>query len=73
MTSGVNVKWMALPRPRERGVRFGRKSLLLPETVKEIWTLTEAGKTVPEIIRRTGASKVSVYRALVAPAHQLSI
>jgi DNA invertase Pin-like site-specific DNA recombinase len=57
-----------IARAKERGVRFGRKSLLLPETVKEIRTLREAGTTVPEIIRRTGLSKASVYRALAASA-----
>jgi len=31
-------------------------------------TLREAGTTVPEIIRRTGLSKASVYRALAASA-----
>ena len=53
----------------KRGVRFGRKSLLVPETVRDIRTLREAGATVPEIIRRTGLSKASVYRALAASAH----
>ena len=37
-----------IAKARERGVRFGRKSLLLPETVKEIRTLRDAGTTVPE-------------------------
>ena len=53
-----------IAKARERGVRFGRKSLLLPELVKDIISLREAGNTVPEIIRRTGLSKASVYRAL---------
>ena len=56
-------------RAKKRGVRFGRKSLLLHETVKDIRTLREAGATVSEIIRRTGLSKASVYRALAASAH----
>jgi DNA invertase Pin-like site-specific DNA recombinase len=58
-----------IAKARERGVRFGRKSLLLPETIKDIRTLRQAGATVPEIIRRTGLSKASVYRALAASAH----
>jgi DNA invertase Pin-like site-specific DNA recombinase len=62
-----------IAKAKERGVRFGRKSLLLPETVKDIRTLREAGTTVPEIIRRTGLSKASVYRALAASAHRPSI
>jgi DNA invertase Pin-like site-specific DNA recombinase len=49
-------------------LRFERKSLLLPETAEQIRTLREAGTTVPEIIRRTGLSKASVYRALAASA-----
>ena len=53
-----------IAKARDRGVRFGRKPLLLPETVKEITALRKAGETVPEIIRRTGLSKASVYRAL---------
>ena len=55
-----------IAKARERGVRFGRKSLLQPDAVKDIRTLREAGATVPEIIRRTGLSKASVYRALFA-------
>jgi DNA invertase Pin-like site-specific DNA recombinase len=58
-----------IAKARERGVRFGRKSLLLPETVKEIRALREAGTTIPEIVRRMGLSKASVYRALAASAH----
>ena len=57
-----------IAKAKKRGVRFGRKSLLLPETVKEIRTLREAGTTVPEIIRRTGLSKASIYRALAVSA-----
>jgi DNA invertase Pin-like site-specific DNA recombinase len=58
-----------IAKAKKRGVRFGRKSLLLPETIKEIRSLREAGTTVPEIIRRMGLSKASVYRALAASAH----
>jgi DNA invertase Pin-like site-specific DNA recombinase len=58
-----------IARAKERGVRFGRKSLLLPETVKKIRSLRQAGTTVPEIIRQTKLSKASVYRALAASAH----
>jgi hypothetical protein len=53
-----------IAKAMECGMRFGRKSLLIPETVKDIRALQEAGATVPEIIRRTGLSKASVYRAL---------
>jgi DNA invertase Pin-like site-specific DNA recombinase len=58
-----------IAKAKERGVRFGRKSLLLPETVEKIRSLRKAGTTVPEIIRRTGLSKSSVYRALAVFAH----
>jgi DNA invertase Pin-like site-specific DNA recombinase len=58
-----------IAKAHERGVRFGRKSLLLPEIVKEIRALREAGTPVREIIRRTGLSKASVYRALAVSAH----
>ena len=57
-----------ITKARERGVRFGRKPLLLPETVEEIRVLREHGTTVPEIMRRTNLSKASVYRALAGDA-----
>lgn len=57
-----------IAKARDRGVRFGRKSLLLPELVKDIRSLRKAGTTVPEIMRRTGLSKASVYRALAVSA-----
>jgi hypothetical protein len=47
------------------GARFGRKRKLTLEKVAEIRELREAA-TVPEIIKRTGMSKASVYRALSA-------
>jgi len=53
-----------IAKAREKGVKFGRKSLLTADTVTKIQELREAGETVPEIIRRTGLSKASVYRAL---------
>jgi DNA invertase Pin-like site-specific DNA recombinase len=54
-----------IKKARERGVRFGRKRKLTLEKVAEIRELREAA-TVPEIIKRTGLSKASVYRALSA-------
>jgi len=56
-TDGIN-------KARERGTRFGRKPLLLPEKVEQIRGLRTAGATVSDIMRRTGLSKASVYRAL---------
>lgn len=50
-----------IAKARERGVRFGRKRDLTPEKVAEIRELREVA-TVPEIIKRTGLSKASVYR-----------
>ena len=51
---------------RERGVRFGRKPVLIAETIQQVRELRKAGKTVPEIMRQTCLSKASVYRALSA-------
>ena len=56
-----------IAKARERGVRFGRKTRLVPEAIGQIRKLREAGKTVPEIIERTGFSKASIYRALTVP------
>ncbi len=55
-----------IKKARERGIRFGRKPLLVPETIQEVRKLRKAGKTVPEIMRRIKLSKASVYRALSA-------
>ena len=49
---------------RERGIRFGRKPLLIPVTIQQVRKLRKAGKTVPEIMHRMELSKASVYRAL---------
>jgi DNA invertase Pin-like site-specific DNA recombinase len=50
-------------KAKERGVRFGRKPRLVPETIGQIRELRDAGLTVPAIIERTGFSKASIYRA----------
>ena len=55
-----------IKKARERGTRFGRKPLLIAETIRQIRKLRKAGKTVPEIMRQTSLSKASVYRALSA-------
>lgn len=55
-----------IKKARDRGIRFGRKPLLVPDTVKQVKKLRKAGKTVPEIMRLTQLSKASVYRALSA-------
>jgi DNA invertase Pin-like site-specific DNA recombinase len=57
-----------IAKAKARGVKFGRRALLLPDTVAHIRRLRRHGVTVPEIIRKTGLSKASVYRALNTPA-----
>jgi DNA invertase Pin-like site-specific DNA recombinase len=53
-----------IKKAHERGVRFGRKPLLVDEMIKRVRKLRKAGETVPEIMRQTQLSKASVYRAL---------
>ena len=55
-----------IAKAQDRGVRFGRKPLLVSDTIKKVRKLRKAGKTVPEIMRQTSLSKASVYRALSA-------
>ena len=55
-----------IAKAKERGVQFGRKPILVAETVRQVKKLRKAGKTVPEIMRKTSLSKASVYRALSA-------
>jgi DNA invertase Pin-like site-specific DNA recombinase len=55
-----------IAKARDRGIRFGRKPLVIAETIKKVRKLRKAGKTVPEIMRPTSLSKASVYRALSA-------
>ena len=55
-----------IAKAKERGVRFGRKPRLLPQTIKDIRALRKGGLTVPAIIERTGLSKASIYRALTS-------
>ena len=50
-----------IKKARERGTRFGRKPLLIPETIQQVRKLRKAGKTVPEIMQQTCLSKASVY------------
>lgn len=53
-----------IAKAKERGVRFGRKRELTDERIAEIKALRGAENTVPEIMRQTGFSKASIYRAL---------
>jgi DNA invertase Pin-like site-specific DNA recombinase len=61
-----------IAKAKERGVRFGRKTRLVPETIGQIRELRNAGLTVPAIIERTGFSKASIYRALTVPPERPS-
>jgi len=53
-----------IAKAKERGVHFGRKLTLTPQRIAEIKALRLGGSTVPNIMRHTGLSKASVYRAL---------
>lgn len=53
-----------IAKAKERGVKFGRKRQLTEERIGKIRALRKAGETVPAIIKRTGFSKASHYRAL---------
>jgi DNA invertase Pin-like site-specific DNA recombinase len=53
-----------IAKAKDRGVKFGRKRELTDEKARAIRALRESGETVPAIIKRTGFSKASVYRAL---------
>ena len=53
-----------IAKAKDRGVKFGRKRVLTDEKVEEIRELRESGETVPAIIKQTGFSKASIYRAL---------
>jgi len=46
-----------IKKARERGTRFGRKPLLIPETIQQVRKLRKAGKTVPEIHASIGAQQ----------------
>ena len=51
-------------KAKAKGTKFGRKPALTPETVSAIRQSREDGKTVPQIMKETGLSKATVYRAL---------
>jgi DNA invertase Pin-like site-specific DNA recombinase len=53
-----------IAKAKDRGVKFGKKRELTDDRVKEIRALRESGETVPAIIKRTGFSKATIYRAL---------
>ena len=53
-----------IAKAKERGVRFGVVPKLTDEVKTQIQKLREDGITVPAIMRETGLSKASIYRAL---------
>jgi DNA invertase Pin-like site-specific DNA recombinase len=53
-----------IAKAKERGVHFGRKPELTAEKIAAIQSLRAEGTTVPDIIRRMGLSKATIYRAL---------
>lgn len=53
-----------IAKAKDRGVKFGRRPELTPESISQIKKLRKSGQTVPEIMRRVSLSKASVYRAL---------
>ena len=55
-----------IAKAKAKNVKFGRKLQLTSETVSEIKAMREDGKMIQEIMRTTGLSKASVYRALGA-------
>ena len=52
-----------IAKAKAKGTRFGRKLKTTPDKVAEIKNMRET-MTVPDIMRATGLSKASVYRAL---------
>ena len=48
-----------IAKARDRGVKFGRKPILVPKTIKQVRKLRKFGKTVPKIMRQTPLSKAS--------------
>jgi DNA invertase Pin-like site-specific DNA recombinase len=52
-----------IAKAKAQGVRFGVQPKLTDDVVKRIRKLRRT-QTVPEIMRQTGLSKASVYRAL---------
>ena len=53
-----------IAKARAKGTKFGRKKQLTDEAIHSIASMREGGMTVPQIMKDTGLSKASVYRAL---------
>jgi hypothetical protein len=52
-----------IKQARERGTRFGRKPLLVAETIQQVRKLRKTGKTVPEIMRQTESNRWTTAEA----------
>jgi DNA invertase Pin-like site-specific DNA recombinase len=53
-----------------RGVHFGRAKQLTPDQVTELCQLKAAGVAVPELVKRYGMTRTSIYRYLAQPQPQ---
>ncbi|WP_336070819.1 recombinase family protein [Nitratireductor rhodophyticola] len=53
-----------IARAKEKGTKFGRKAQVTPEVAADILAMRDGGALIPEIMKKTGLSKASVYRAL---------
>jgi len=49
---------------RERGVRFGRKPKVAPETIERVKAMRREGLSIPDIGHRLGLGRSTIYRAL---------
>jgi DNA invertase Pin-like site-specific DNA recombinase len=52
-----------IAKAKIKGVRFGRRPKATPDKVEQIKRMRET-MTIPQIMKATGLSKASVYRAL---------
>lgn len=55
-----------IAKAKATGVKFGRKRVVTDGLSNEIRAARDAGKTVPQIMKESGISRASVYRALAA-------
>lgn len=53
-----------IAKAKEKGTKFGRKAQVTPEVAADILKMREDGALIPDIMRKTGLSKASIYRAL---------
>jgi DNA invertase Pin-like site-specific DNA recombinase len=53
-----------IAKAKEKNVKFGRKKLATPTVVSDIGAMRNDGVLIKDIMKATGLSKASVYRAL---------